>query len=247
MNSTITALVRQIPRVDLTLDCIMDGTMGSVQADDPDAPKSICIHSTGFWYFGGDPKTPWAQDLLRTIPPYDLIMPSAPGWLEEIGQMYGDRLMPFTRYSFSAVSLNEATIQGIFLNSPHRENIVPIDLSIIDILQSLPETGFEIGQFESIENFLKQGFGFVYLKEQQIQGMTFTWWVSRKGIEVSIWVAVRQRQRGVATALASRLLFECFHRGLEPHWDAANGESVKLAKKLGYTFKGTYDANYIEK
>jgi GNAT acetyltransferase len=62
--------------------------------------------------------------------------------------------------------------------------------------------------------------------------MTFTWWVSRKGI---------------ATALANRLLLECFHRGLEPHWDAANGESVKLAKKSGYTFKGTYDAYYIEK
>lgn len=225
----------------------MDGTMGSVQADNPDAPKSICIHSAGFWYFGGDPQTSWAQELIKSIPPFDLIMPSAPCWLEEIGQMYGERLMPFTRYSFSAASLKEKTIQEILQNSPHRENIAPIDSSIVDILQSHSETGFEIGQFGSTENFLKQGFGFVYLKEQQIQGMIFTWWVSRNGIEVSIWVAERHRRRGVASALASRLLLECFHRGLEPHWDAANGESVKLAKKLGYTFKGTYDAYYIEK
>jgi hypothetical protein len=112
--------------------------MGSVLADDPDAPKSICIRSTGFWYFGGDPQTPWAQDLINTIPPFDLIMPSAQG------KMYGERLMPFTRYSFSAANLKEKTIQEILQNSPYKEKIVPIDLSIVDILQLHSETGFEI-------------------------------------------------------------------------------------------------------
>jgi GNAT superfamily N-acetyltransferase len=247
MNTNITDLLNTIPKVDLTLDCILDGTMGSVQSDDPGNPKSICIHSTGFWYFAGDPQTKWSRDWINNILPYDLIMPSAPGWMEEIGKIHGERLMPFTRYSFSAANLSETAINGLLENSPHKDNIVPIDASIVDTLRIRSETVFEIGQFGSPENFLKHGFGFVYRKEEQIQGVIFTWWVSKKGIEVSIWVAKQQRQRGVATALASRLLLECFQRGLEPHWDAANGESVKLAKKLGYTFTGTYDAFYLEK
>lgn len=28
---------------------------------------------------------------------------------------------------------------------------------------------------------------------------------------------------------------------LEPHWDAANPKSVGLAKKLGYTYIGSYE------
>ena len=52
------------------------------------------------------------------------------------------------------------------------------------------------------------------------------------------------RRQGLATALASALLLWCLERGLEPHWDAANPESVRLAKKIGYQFSGSYTAYY---
>ena len=62
--------------------------------------------------------------------------------------------------------------------------------------------------------------------------------------EVSIYVKEAYRQKGVATALGSKLLLECLNRNERPNWDAANPESCKLAKKLGYTFVETYDAYY---
>ena len=48
-----------------------------------------------------------------------------------------------------------------------------------------------------------------------------------------VYVEERHRQRGVATALCSRLLLDCLALGLRPNWDAANAESVRLARKLG--------------
>jgi hypothetical protein len=48
----------------------------------------------------------------------------------------------------------------------------------------------------------------------------------------------------VATALCSRLLLDCLALGLRPNWDAANAESVRLARKLGNAFVEAYDAYY---
>jgi hypothetical protein len=47
-----------------------------------------------------------------------------------------------------------------------------------------------------------------------------------------------------STTLAGKLLLECVRRNLRSNWDAANPESCKLAKKLGYSFVGDYDAYY---
>ena len=75
-------------------------------------------------------------------------------------------------------------------------------------------------------------------------GVAYSALVCSAGIEVSIYVDERYRQRGVATALASNLLIECLKQGLRPNWHAANRESYRLAKRLGYTFTETYDAFY---
>ena len=50
---------------------------------------------------------------------------------------------------------------------------------------------------------------------------------------------------GLATALSASLIVESLSRGLEPHWDAANPESCKLALKLGYTSAGSYVALFL--
>jgi len=224
----------------------LDGTMGAIMSDAPENPKSICIHMADFWYFAGDPHTPWAQGLIGNTPPFGLIMPSAPGWLEKFEKKYGEHLQPFTRYSFSTESLTESELIDLWDKSPHKENIIPMDSRFLENVQGHTEIGFEINQFQNPQNFLKIGFGFAFIQDGQVQGVAYTFSVSTKGIDVSIWVAERQRQQGIATALASRLLLESLHHGVEPHWDAANGESVKLAKKLGYTFIGTYDAYSLE-
>ncbi len=41
--------------------------------------------------------------------------------------------------------------------------------------------------------------------------------------------------------MASRLILLCLEKGLYPSWDAANLNSLGLARKLGYN----YDSEYI--
>jgi RimJ/RimL family protein N-acetyltransferase len=245
MNDHIKNLLNYIPRVDLTVECVLDETMCSAQVDDPNNPKSLCIQMQVFWYFAGDPCTEWARKKIAQIPTYDFIMPSAAGWLEEIGKLYAERLQPYTRFSFSAESLSRDHLAALWDASPHKGMIRELDAESIEKLTSSEDNAFGIEAFASVEDFLNRGFGFVAKRNEQVVGHAYSTLLSRKGMEVSIWVAERQRQRGMATALASRLLLESLDRGLEPHWDAANSESVKLAKKLGYNFSGTYDAYYL--
>jgi predicted GNAT family acetyltransferase len=42
------------------------------------------------------------------------------------------------------------------------------------------------------------------------------------------------RQKGLATACASKLILTALERGLYPSWDAFDLRSVALAEKLGY-------------
>ena len=67
---------------------------------------------------------------------------------------------------------------------------------------------------------------------------------SVQGAQFSYGIAVSgdMRRRGVALACCARLILTCLDRGLYPSWDAANLESVALARRLGYRPAGPYDA-----
>ncbi len=78
----------------------------------------------------------------------------------------------------------------------------------------------------------------------EVMGVAYSSLVCSKGIEVSIYVEEKCRRQGVAAALGSKLLLECIGHNMTPNWDAANPESFKLAKKLGYVFTEAYDAYY---
>ncbi|MBG9732904.1 hypothetical protein ABD86_00095 [Paenibacillus alvei] len=54
----------------------------------------------------------------------------------------------------------------------------------------------------------------------------------------------KDRRKGLAATVASTLILDFLDRGKYPGWDAANAESVELAKKLGYTFKESYPPPY---
>ena len=54
------------------------------------------------------------------------------------------------------------------------------------------------------------------------------------GYELQVETREDMRRRGVALACCARLILTCLDRGLYPSWDAANLESVALARRLGY-------------
>lgn len=235
---------RHNKRVDCSIDCAIEGQMGRAYVDSPEQPTAYIITVGPFWYFAGDAHSTGGRGLLENFPAYNLLMPSPTPWLDVAQELFGDRLKPFTRYSFSAANLSREHLSSIFADSSHQQRITPIDVELAERLASMPEGYFEISDFDSARDFVERGIGFAALDGNQVMGVAYSSLVYSAGIEVSLFVDEPYRRRGVATALSARLLLECLRQGLRPNWDAANPESCTIAQKLGYIFTETYDSYY---
>lgn len=232
------------PRVDYAIDSVLEGRMGRAFADHPDQPTAFCIRTGLLWYFAGRADTPGGQAIMGAFPPYNLLMPSPPDWIAAAQELYKEELNPLPRYSFSAGKLSREHLMDTFDASLHREKVTPLDAALVERLSAQREEHLGFEEFGSAVCFLEHGMGFTALEGDHILGAAYSSLVCSRGIEVSVFVDQAYRQRGLGTALASCLLLESLRHGLRPNWDAANPESCRLALKLGYVFKASYDAYY---
>ena len=103
----------------------------------------------------------------------------------------------------------------------------------------------DLSCFDSPEDFAQRGLGFYAVAGETIIGAAYSQLVCSRGIEVSLYVMPSHRERGIGTSLASHLVTHCLENRQVAHWDAANLESCRLARKLGYMPSGTYQAHYL--
>ena len=231
-------------RVDYSIDCVVEGQMGRAYVDDPVAPTAYRIAIGPFWYYAGDAAGPGGRALLAEWPPYTLLMPSPPEWAAAARALFGERLVAFPRYSFAASGLSAARLTALFDNSPCRERVVALEEHLLERLTAGEHGYVDIEDFDSPADFLERSIGFAALDGDAVMGVAYGSLACSRGIEVSLFVEEAYRRRGVATALASRLLLACVREGRRPNWDAANPESRALAEKLGYMFTSEYEAYY---
>jgi GNAT superfamily N-acetyltransferase len=95
-------------------------------------------------------------------------------------------------------------------------------------------------QFPTYNDFQKYGLGFVVIHNDMIVSSASFYSVYDKGIEIELDTKEEYRRKGLEIACAAKLILECLDRGIYPSWDAANKESVALAKKLGYNLEKEY-------
>ena len=235
---------RNVARVDLSIECTTEAQMGRAFVDDPERPTVFKVETGLFFYLAGDAAGQAAGEVLRNIAPYTLFMPSAPGWLEAAQALYEDRLVGFDRYSFSPDKLAVARLEQLRQASLHRERVQRMDLDFVKSVWG-QEHYVDLSAYDSAVDFIQRGVGYIIADGNSPIGAAFASLVCSRGIEVSIYVEEQRRRQGIATALASVLLLWCLQHNLEPHWDAANPESCKLALKLGYSPAGSYLAYYL--
>ena len=237
---------KHVPRVDMSIDCVLEGQMGSARVDDEANPTALKIEIGPFFYFAGDPASPGGHAMLEEIIPYTLFMPSSPGWVEAAKKMYGDRLAGFERYSFSSAGISVEHLDRLGQASPFGEDVRQMDLAFAARMWG-QDHFVDLSVFDSVEDFIQRGIGFYIERNGTIVGAAYSSLVCGRGIEVSIFVSEHHRRQGMATILASRLLQWSIENNAEANWDAANAESCKLAAKLGYVQTGTYQAHYLKK
>jgi GNAT superfamily N-acetyltransferase len=236
---------RNVPRVDLSIDCVIEGQMGKVCVDDIQSPSAYKIQTGPFLYFAGSAMQEGGQEMLKNIQPWTLFMPSAEGWMEAATHMYADKLISFDRYSFSSECLSLKALGKLALASAFSKDVKQMDLTLATQVWG-QEHFVDLSEFDSPSDFVERGVGYYVERGGRIIGAAFSSLVCSKGIEISIFVLEDYRRQGMAMTLAAHLLKWCLENNVNPHWDAANLESCKLAEKLGYLPKGNYPAYYLE-
>lgn len=233
-----------VPRVDLSIECAIEGQMGRAFVDDLEAPTAYKIEVGPFFYLAGDVTGPGGRAMLESVVPYTLWMPSGPGWIEAGRALYGARLIGLTRYSLSPERLSAAHLEQLCTASAFGGEVQQMDLPFAARFWG-QDHWVDLSDFDSAEDFAQRGIGFYLEKRGRVVGAAYSSLVCSRGIEISLFVDEDYRRQGIATVLAGRLLLWCLAHRAEPHWDAANPESTKLAQKLGYVPAGAYPAYYV--
>ena len=235
---------RDVPRVDMSIPCVVEGQMGQAFVDDLAQPAIYHVVIGPFHYFAGTAVSPQARTMMANFPRYSLLMPSSDGWVELARQQFGEALQTNVRHSFSSVSLSASHLNQLLNKSSFHGEVAALDAATAEQFSGAGTLYFDLADFDSAEDFAARGLGFVARVGEQPVGIAYSSLVCSQGIEVSIFVDDAYRRQGVATAVAAHLLLACLERGLHPNWDAANPESVQLAKKLGYRSLGEYEAYF---
>lgn len=235
---------RQVSRVDLSIECVLEGQMGKAYVDDLERPAVFKLQTGPFVYLAGEAVGLAAGELLQSISPYTLLMPSAPGWLEAAQARYGEKLLSFDRYCFSSGHLAFEHLSRLRETSRYGDRVRRMERPWVESAWGR-EHFVDLSEYESAEDFIQRGIGYYAARSERVIGAAFASLACSRGIEVSVFVEEDFRRQGMATALASQLLLWCLNNNMDAHWDAANPESCKLAMKLGYKPAGSYLAYYL--
>ena len=234
---------RDVPRVDISIECVVEGQMGKAYVDDLENPTAFQIKIGPFHYFAGNADN--GREMLQNFPPYNLFMSASAGWADACKEMYGERFIAFDRYSFTSARLSLEYLQGLCQRPKFPFTVKRMDASLLERLEE-QDHFIDVSDFDSPTDFFERGIGFYVEKDGEILGAAYSSLVCSTGIEVSLFVVEDYRQQGMATILSANLICWCLEHNMDAHWDAANLESCKLAEKLGYTPAGIYQAYYLK-
>lgn len=230
----------------LILSCIQ-GHMGDIWVDNFENPTCVQALVGDFVFYAGDSESKDVEQLLYNIPKDILVIAQNEKWQKRIEELNVNTREKFNRYSFEK-DVNNLDINKIkeFLN------ILPKDYELKRVDEEIAESkSFNelsedfIGQFESVEDFINRGIGYVIIHNGRVVSGASSYSIYDGGIEIEVDTHIDYRRKGLATIVSAALIKECLEKGIYPSWDAANLNSVSLAKKLGYILDKPYDTYYI--
>ena len=236
---------RHVPRVDISIECVLEDQMGMAFVDNLENPSAYMIKIGSFHYFAGDANSAGGGEIVKSFQPYNMFMSAMPGWAETFMNFYGERFFEIERYMFSSETISVEHLRKLCQDLKFAQDVKRMDANLLQRIKG-QDHFIDVSDFESPEDFVERGIGFYAENDGEVIGAAYSSLVCSTGIEVSLFVADEHRRQGLATALSANLVRWCFENNMDAHWDAANLESCKLAEKLGYTSQGTYQAYFLK-
>ncbi len=229
----------------------LEGCMGDAWADDITNPSAAQIIVGDFCYFAGDSKSSGAKDLVRNIPERHtkilFMVPQNEGWSQLIEEIYSSNHERVIRYAIKnpPAQFDMDKLEKYIEQMPEGYYIRQIDEELYNMTSNEEFSEFFCYQFSTYEDYQKRGLGFAVMYGDEWVAGASSYSMYHGGIEIELGTKEEHRQKGLAIAVAARLILECVKRGLSPNWDAANKQSVRIAERLGYTFDQEYPTYVI--
>lgn len=206
-------------------------------ADDLGEPEAVLFIMDWICFLTGKPKSPQAEGLLSEIREDTLVVISDNDWIPVMKRKWG-RVGTRKRTAFSAKSLDIEHVQKFLQSIPIGYSLHKVDLTMAEQLDTMIWS--HIAKFfRGPANFVEKGVGFVIRDDSEDKTVTLasSYLPYSETLEVDIVTinSPKYRRKGLATIACAKLIEYCLERSIEPHWDAMNDPSVRLALKLGYT------------
>jgi GNAT superfamily N-acetyltransferase len=219
------------PYTPTVVRAVLTEGFGRAWADDPDHPH-VGLVELDFNFLAGDVKHPAARRAVEMVFG-DLVVPS-PRWQELVSDIWGVRdVRTHPRVSFKGAAFDRDALTNVMARVPDEFEIIRVERD--DQLDDFTSLGpCLIGNFPSRADYLRRGLGFGIRHEGRFVSAASSFCVADNDLEFEIQTHANFRRRGLATAVAARLILHCLDHGITPHWDAHNPPSAALARKLGF-------------
>lgn len=230
-------------RTETPIRAFLQGHMGRAwQSEDG---RCAQIVTGDFCCFAGDARAAGARELAAHMPadhPSDslLMLPHEGEWDACIADVWGGRAQRIRRYRLDADALRVDRLPPAVAPAGYR--LAPLDGRLYRAARSQAWSRDFVSLFDDEEDFRARGLGVAALCGDELVAAASSYFIYDGGIEIQVQTRNDHQRRGLARCCSAALMEQCLRRGLEPHWDAANEASLRLALCLGYREAGAYDA-----
>lgn len=216
----------------------LDGSMGTLTANDSENPTSALIDNGDFCFLAGKA----TACLLSSITGDKLLIPQDAAWQALIERFFGERVRKTERYAIKkeANIFNRAKLTAYANSLREGFSLTLFDQRAYEMAKGAPWSFDLCSQFAAYGEYEKRALGVAAWHGGALVAGASSYVVYCGGIETEIDTKPDYRQKGLATACGARLILECLDRGLYPSWDAHDLRSVALAEKLGYHLDQPY-------
>jgi hypothetical protein len=221
------------------VDAALEGSLGTVTADEPADPRVCHVAFHDFHVIAGDPGLSAAREALEAVPQDDHI--AAPeSWHGLIQSAL--RVRPYDRFAFQAPAVWDTThLAALRKSLAGGYCLQRVDATSVGPFAELATSLIE--NFASPEDFLRRGVGFGVTDGagRFVSGCS-SYTISSRCVEFEIQTHPDFRRRGLALVTGAALIEHCLDTRLEPCWDAAHEGSAILAERLGFVGRTRYTA-----
>jgi GNAT superfamily N-acetyltransferase len=239
--ATIRPLFADYPYLHGLVHGILAGEFGQAFVDHISAPKAGMLCDDDFVFFGGDPTTKAAMEMVSSRPQGSTLIGPSTDWEQLIRHVWNKNLKIKQRVAFKPPRhWDRDRLRALTQSLPSGYVLKPITANDIRRFAQLSESLVELDLQTGLPS-LNHGVGFgIEYSDQFVSGCSG--FLAGGMLEFEVQTHPDHVRRGLATAVAAALIVYCLDYDIEPCWDAANELSAGLGTKLGFVTPTPYNA-----